>query len=146
MKPVSRILVGVAVFLTIDATVYLITAHEFTGGTLLPATAISFFYLGWVLWRTTRRAQREIAKEEHPTEVGAVELEHVGPTIWPVGFAVAAVVLAVGLAVLPLLLIPGGIVFVASAVGWTMDVRGQHAHHDGRGSGAVSLGSEEPGP
>jgi hypothetical protein len=146
MKPVSRILVGLALFLAIDSTVYLLTAHEYTGGPLIAATAISFCYLGWVLWRTTRRAQREIAKEEHPTEVGAVELEHVGPTIWPVGFAVAAVVLAVGLAVLPLLLIPGGIVFVASAVGWTMDVRGQHAHHDGHGSEAVSLGSEEPTP
>ena len=146
MKLVSRILVGLAIFLAVDSAVYLITAHEYTGGPLIAATAISFVYLGWVLRGTTRRAQREIDKEAHPAEVGAVELEHVGPTIWPVGFAVAAVVLAVGLAVQPLLLIPGGIVFVASAVGWTMDVRGQHAHHDGRGSEAVSLEPEEPAP
>ena len=146
MKPLSRILVGLALFLAVDSAVYLITAHEFTGGPLIASTAISFFYLGWVLWRVTRRAQREIEQEAHPTEVGAVELEHVGPTIWPVGFAVAAVVLAVGLAVLPVLLIPGGIVFVASALGWTMDVRGQHAHHDAHGPGAVSHAPEEPAP
>jgi hypothetical protein len=146
MKPVSRILVGLSLFLAVDSAVYLITAHEFTGGPLIAATAISFSYLGWVLWRTTRRAQREIANEAHPAEVGAVELEHVGPTIWPVGFAVAAVVLAVGLAVLPLLLIPGGIVFVASTVGWATDVRSQHAHHDAHGPEAVSLGPEEPAP
>jgi hypothetical protein len=146
MKLVSRVLVGLAIFLAVDAGVYLVTAHEWTGGSLIAATAISFAYLAAVLWRATRRAKRELAKEEHPTEVGAVELDHVGPTIWPVGFAVSAVILALGLAVLQWLLIPGGIVFVASAVGWTLDIRGQHSQHHGAGSEAAGRGPEGSTP
>jgi hypothetical protein len=146
MKPVSRVLLGLALFLAVDSAVYLITAHEFTGGPLIAATAISFAYLAGVLWRPTRLAKREIEKEEHPAEVGGVVLDHVGPTIWPAAFAISAVILAWGAAVVPLLLIPGGIIFVASAVGWAQDVRSQRTQHHGDGSGAVSLEPEEPTP
>jgi hypothetical protein len=120
MKPTSRILVAIAVFLIVDATIYLVTAREFTGGPLIAMTAL-------VLWVVVHRAASEV--QDHPGEVGAVELEHVGPTIWPVGFAVSAAILAVGVAIVAWwLVVVGTIVFLASMVGWTRDIRNQHRH------------------
>ena len=127
MKPTSRILVAVAVFLIVDAAVYLVTAREFTGGPLIAMTAVSLAFLGLVLWVVARRATREVV--HHPGEVGAVDLEHVGPTIWPVGFAVSAAILAVGVAIVAWwVIIVGAVVFLASMVGWTRDIRSQHKH------------------
>jgi hypothetical protein len=130
MKPVSRAMLLIALFLAVDVTVYLVAAHEYTGGLLIAATSISFAFLGYILQGATRRASRELAQDPS-AEVGGVELEHVGPTIWPVGFSIAAVVLALGSVTLPWLLVPGGILFVASALGWFLDVRHQHEAHQG---------------
>jgi hypothetical protein len=127
MKPTSRILVAIAVFLIVDATIYLVTAREFTGGPLIAMTAVSMAFLALVLWVVVHRAASEV--QDHPGEVGAVELEHVGPTIWPVGFAVSAAILAVGVAIVAWwLVVVGTIVFLASMVGWTRDIRNQHRH------------------
>ena len=82
MKPASRILVGVAVFLIVDAAVYLVTAREFTGGPLIAMTAVSLAFIGLVLWVVARRATREVV--HHPCEVGAVDLElHEFPAVHP---------------------------------------------------------------
>ena len=53
---------------------------------------------------------------------------HVGPTIWPFGFAIAAVIIALGLIVTPWLLILGAIAFALSAAGWLRDVARSRAH------------------
>ena len=135
MKPVSRALLIIALFLVIDGSIYLATAREWTGGLLILSTSIAFLYIGYILRGTARRASREMEKDA--SEVGAVELEHVGPTIWPVGFAIAAIVLAIGTVTVHWLWIPGVILFVASALGWFRDVRRQHEAHDGH-SGDVS--------
>ena len=126
MKRVSRVLVAIAVFLTVDAAVYLLTARELTGGPLIAMTAVSLAFLGLVLWVVAHRATREV--EEHPGEVGAVTLDHVGPTIWPVGFALSAALLAIGLVTVVWLVILGAGVFLASMVGWFIDIRNQHKH------------------
>ncbi len=147
MRPIARTMVWLAVFLIVDSAVYMATAHEWTGGPLIAATAGAFAYLALVLRGAVRRAAREA--EAAPSEqVGAVELDHVGPTIWPAGFAVAALMLVPGTVVVRWLLIPGGIVFVAAAVGWARDVRHQHAHHPAAGAEAeaVSPGSGTPAP
>jgi uncharacterized membrane protein len=149
MRPTARALTWLAVFLIVDAGVYMATAREWTGGPLIAATAGAFAYLALVLGGAARRAAREL-KAEPSAEVGAVELDHVGPTIWPAGFALAAILLALGTAVARWLLIPGGILFVAAAIGWALDIRHQHQlHHgppEGQGPGAVSPGSEAPAP
>jgi hypothetical protein len=119
----------IALFLIVDGSIYLATAREWTGGLLIMATSIAFVYMGYILRGAVRRASKEMA--EDPTEVGGVVLDHVGPTIWPVGFAVAAVLLAAGSVAVRWLLIPGAILFVASALGWFMDVRHQHEAHHG---------------
>ena len=148
MRPLSRSLKWVAAFLIVDAAIYMATAREWTGGPLIAATAGAFAYLAFVLAGAVRRASREL-EAEPSAAVGAVELEHVGPTIWPAGFAVAAILLAVGAAVVKWLIVPGVIVFVASAIGWALDVRHQHAtahHGTPHDAGAVSPGSEAPTP
>ena len=128
MKPVSRVMVAIAVFLIVDAAVYMVTAREWTGGPLIAMTAVSLTFLGLVLWVVARRATREV--EEHPGEVGGVKLDHVGPTIWPVAFALAAAILAIGLVTAVWVTILGAIVFLASMVGWFMDIRNQHKPHE----------------
>lgn len=130
MKPVSRAMLIIALFLVVDGSIYLATAREWTGGLLILATSIAFIYMGYILRGAVRRASREMA-EDPSAQVGGVELDHVGPTIWPVGFAVAAIVLVVGTVTVHWLLIPGVILFVASALGWFMDVRHQHEAHHG---------------
>ncbi len=141
MRPMARTMVWLAVFLLVDSAVYMATSYEWTGGLLIASTAIAFAYVALVLRGAVRRAANEA--EAAPSEqVGAVELDHVGPTIWPAGFAVAAMILVSGAVVARWLLIPGGIVFVAAAVGWARDIRHQHAHHPE--ADAVSPGSETP--
>lgn len=145
MRPIARTMVWLAVFLIVDSAVYMAAAREWTGGPLIAATAGAFAYLALVFRRAVRRAAREA--EASPSEqVGAVELDHVGPTIWPAGFAVAALVLVPGAVVARWLLIPGGIMFAAAAVGWARDIRHQHAHHPAAEAEAVSPGSETPAP
>ena len=56
------------------------------------------------------------------------ETVHVGPTIWPFVFSLAAAVLVLGIVVARWLLVAGSVVFVASALGWFVDVRRQNAH------------------
>ena len=132
MKTVSRTMLLIALFLAVDVTVYLSTAHEYTGGLLIVGVVIAFVYLGYTLRGVTRRAAEELASDPS-AETGAVELEHVGPTIWPAVFSVAAIVLALGAVTIKWLLIPGGVLFVASALGWFLDVRHQHEAHDAGG-------------
>ena len=147
MKPTSRVLLGLAIFLVVDSIVYIVTAHEYTGGPLILITGLAFAFLCTNLWLTAHRAERQVKKD--PTELGAVELDHVSPTIWPAAFSVAAILLAIGAAIVWWLMIPGGILFVASAIGWFLDVRTQRIHHGGPGHGsgagsgqdAVSRGS-----
>jgi hypothetical protein len=93
---------------------------------ILSASA-AFGYLGLITTLASRRADRAASGEAPPVEHAVVEMEHVGPTIWPVGFSVAAVFLALGAAVLRVLLIPGAALFLASVVGWIVDIRHQHA-------------------
>jgi uncharacterized membrane protein len=149
MPSLSRTQRWLALFLIVDAGVYIATAREWTGGPMLVATALAFAYLALVIGASVRRAAKAHAAQ--PSEdVGAVELEHVGPTIWPAVFALSAILLSVGAAVVRWLLIPGGLLFVAAALGWAADIRQQHRHHDEHSGaehpGAVSPGSGTPSP
>ena len=117
MRPMVRVLTCLALFLIVDAGVYLVTAREYTGGPLIVATALAFAYLAVVVRGVVRRAARE-QDEDPDVEVGGVVLDHVGPTVWPAGFALAAIMLALGAAVARWVLVPGGVMFVAAALGW----------------------------
>jgi hypothetical protein len=119
MSAISRIFLSLAAFLVIAGTVYGLTSHEPAGTTLLLVAALTFCFLGLVSRLVARHATEPEPEEE---EI------HVGPTIWPFGFAVAAVILALGLIVSPWILVVGAVVFALSAAGWLRDVARGRAH------------------
>ncbi len=87
-----------------------------------------------------------------PTEMSADAEPHVGPTIWPLVFAVSAIGLVLGAVAVRWALLPGAILFVVASVGWVLDVHRQWHHHAaglaGHGSGVLESVSDihaEPG-
>jgi hypothetical protein len=122
MSTISRIFLSLAGFLAIAGTVYGITSHEAAGATLLLVGAATFCFVGLVARRVGGRPSGPEAGEE--AEI------HVAPTIWPLGFAVAAVIIALGLVVSAWLLIVGAIAFALSAAGWLRDVGRSRTHTD----------------
>ncbi len=119
MSTLSRICLALAGFLAVAGGVYGVTSHEPAGTTLLLVAALTFCFLGIVT--------RMVANASEGSE-GAVEEEevHVGPTIWPFGFAIAGVILAIGFIVSPWILVLGAIAFAVSAAGWLRDVTRSH--------------------
>jgi len=114
MRTVSNVLFAIGAFLAIAAGVYWFTAHEPIGATLFLIGSITFLALGLVA-RTSARDTDRVDAEEVPEA-------HVSPTIWPLVFAVAGVLLALGLIVSAWLLVAGGVAFVLAAAGWVRDV------------------------
>ncbi len=121
MNTISRICLWLAAFLGIAAVVYGFTSHERGGATLLLVAAATFCFLGLV--------SRELARHESEEEAGE-EPPHVGPTIWPFGFAISGLFIALGLIIVSWLLIVGAIVFALAAVGWVRDVARSRVHTD----------------
>ncbi len=119
MRFLSQILVGLGAFLVVAGVVYALTADEPSGAIHLLVTALTCFFLAIV----ARRVARSEGEEEAAVE--AVEV-HVGPTIWPFGFAISGVLLALGLIVSPWILIAGGLAFATSAAGWLRAVARSH--------------------
>jgi 4-hydroxybenzoate polyprenyltransferase len=119
VSTLSRICMGLAVFLLVAGGVYGVTSHEPAGTTLLLVASATFWFLTFVT--------RHVAKQEEEEE-GRDEVEiHIGPTIWPFGFAIAAFVVALGLIVSSWILIPGAVGIVVCAAGWFRDVARSHA-------------------
>jgi hypothetical protein len=122
MRTISRICLSLAGFLAIAGAVYGLSSHEAAGTTLFLAAAATFCFVGLVARRVGGRPSGPEAGEE--AEI------HVAPTIWPFGFAVAAVIIALGLVVSSWLLIVGAIAFALSAAGWLRDVGRSRTHAD----------------
>ena len=119
MSTLSRICLALAGFLAVAGGVYGVTSHEPAGTTLLLVAAVTFCFLGIV----TRMAARGSEGSEHAGE----EEVHIGPTIWPFGFAIAGVILAIGFIVSPWILALGAVAFAVSAAGWLRDVTRSHS-------------------
>lgn len=122
MSTMSRICLLLAAFLAIAGGIYWITSHEPSGTTLLLAGAATFCFVGLVSMMVARRASG--------SETGEGSEGQVAPTIWPLGFAVAAVIIALGLVVSAWLLVVGAIVFIVCSAGWIRDVARSRAHAD----------------
>src|SRR5206468_660928 len=116
MSTFARICFSLAVFLGVAGLVYGFTSHEPAGTTALLVSATTFGFLGLVTRAVAAHATGPEAEEAEEVEV------HVNPTIWPFGFAVAAVIIALGLIVTQWLLIAGAIAFALSAAGWLREV------------------------
>lgn len=119
MSTLSRVCFSLAVFLAIACAVYGLTSHEPSGTTSLFVASATFACLGYVM---RLEARREAAGVEAAEEV------HVGPTIWPLFFSIAALILTLGLLVSAWILIPGALVFGLAAFGWLRDVARSRAH------------------
>jgi uncharacterized membrane protein len=119
VKTLSLICFGLAIFLGVAGSIYLFTSHEYAGSTELLVASITFAFLGIVLRVADQRAAAEPGEEE--------EL-HIGPTIWPLAFALSGVVLANGLIVSPLIVVVGVAGCAVCAAGWLRDVARSRAH------------------
>ena len=119
MSTLSRVCLGLAVFLVVTGGVYGLTSHEHAGTTELLVSAVTFCFLG-VLLRLLG------AHEAEGEAVQEAEIQ-VTPTIWPFGFAISGVILVVGLIVSQWIVILGGLAAAVSATGWLRDVARSHA-------------------
>jgi hypothetical protein len=131
MRVASLVVFRLAAFLTAAGLVYAVTSGEPAGGSLILVAAACFAYVGWILRAAVRGADPAAEKAQGPKEEPAEEAEHVGPTIWPFAFSLAAIGFVLGMVVARWLLVAGVALFVTSAAGWFVDVRRQHTHGHG---------------
>jgi hypothetical protein len=123
MSTASRIWFALAGFLLIAGAVYGVTSHEYAGAPLLLVGGLTFSYLGLVGRSVVRRSQ---TRSEGP--VGAEGEVHVAPTIWPLVFSIAGVIIVLGVIVNEWIVAIGLLVFAVSAAGWLREVLRGHAH------------------
>lgn len=154
MKLSSRLFLALGAFLLVSLAIYAWHSREYEGVLLSITVAVAALIFGGYAALVVRRshaalttppAEGEAATEEspageplaavgHPGADAGVELDepHVGPTIWPLVFAVSAIGIVVGTVGNRWVLVPGGILFLAAAVGWVRDVHQQWHHHAAR--------------
>ena len=128
MKVAAQVVFRLAAFLVVAGLVYAVTSREPAGGALILVTAVCLTYVGLILRAAVRGAGPEAQEADAGPKDAAAETEHVGPTIWPFAFSVAAIGLVLGIALTRWLLFVGAALFVMSALGWFVDVRRQHSH------------------
>ena len=121
MKSLSRVCLGLAIFLVVAGTVYGVTSKEPAGTMLLAVAALTFGFLFLV--------SRAASSHEEEGEQAEEELQ-IGPTIWPFGFALSGAVIAIGVIVADWLVVVGVLAFAVCAWGWLREVTRSHATHD----------------
>src|SRR2546426_10765370 len=96
MRVTSLVVFRLAAFLGAAGLVYVVTSHEPAGGSMMLIAAATFTYLGVVLRAAVRDGGPAARDDDAGTEEGSGETIHVGPTIWPFVFSLAAAVLVLG--------------------------------------------------
>jgi Cytochrome c oxidase subunit IV len=117
MSPIFRVCAGLGIFLGVAAIVYWFTSYEPSGSILLGIAAITFGFLALILRSASRREPEEQAEEEL----------QIGPTIWPLGFALSGAVIAIGVIESQWVVIVGAVGFAVCAWGWLRAVTRSHA-------------------
>jgi hypothetical protein len=166
----SKLFVALGAFLLGAGVVYGVLAGDYEGLTLSLTAAGGALLFGGYGNSALHRARTTLgsapestpsaedsatppATEPPPVAETAADAEpHVGPTIWPLVFAVSAIGLVIGAVSVRWALVPGAILFVLASVGWVLDVHRQWRHHaaglSGHGSGVLESVSDiqaEPG-
>jgi cobalamin synthase len=126
MSVFSRLGLIMGALFVVDSFVYWALQSDKQGFALILFAGLGLIYLGVYALLAVRKAGRPAAGEEGPGE------PHIGPTIWPLVFAVSAVVMVIGILVTPAILVVGAILFVAAAIGWILAARRQW-HAGGHG-------------
>jgi hypothetical protein len=132
MSLFSRIIVGFGAFLIVTGVIYGVVTYEWEGTTLMLIVAGGALLVGAYLISAVQRARATVAVASGTGPLGGADAEpHVGPTIWPLVFALSTIGLVVGAVGPHWALVGGGVLFIAAGVGWILDIRQQWRHHDG---------------
>jgi hypothetical protein len=113
---------GLGLYYLIAGFGYALTSHFVDGFPLMMGAAVSIALFGGYAYLAVRRGELDLASREHAVE--PVE-PHVGSTIWPFGYAVAAIAFVVAFLAYSPLYALAAIMFLAATVGWFDDVRRQ---------------------
>jgi hypothetical protein len=125
MQLMSRTFLAVGAFLIATGVAYGVHSQDYEGLTLMLTTAGGALliggYLAQALQRATATAERgPVLPEGEP---------HVGPTLWPLVFALSMVPLVVGALGSRWVLMVGAVAAVVAGVGWVLDVQRQWQVH-----------------
>jgi hypothetical protein len=139
MRLLGRIFLAFGVFLVVAGVVYGIHSREYQGLTLMLTTAGGALLFGGYLSQALQRATAIGAAGRAAPPEGE---PHVGPTIWPLVFALSMVPLVVGTLGSRWVLAVGAAVFVVAGVGWLLDVQRQWRAHYGGEHGHPAPGAD----
>jgi len=126
MRLMSRIFVWLGVFLIVTGVAYGLHSGEYEGPTLILAAAGGALLIGGYLVQGVQRASAAAA--DQPSSAAGEE-PHVGPTIWPLVFALSMIGLIVGAVGSRWVLVVGAALLVVAGAGWVLDVHRQWQHH-----------------
>lgn len=138
----GRIFLALGVFLVVAGIAYGIHSKDYQGLTLILTTAGGAFVFGGYLAQALQRATAIESTAGSSTHDGE---PHVGPTIWPLVFALSMVPLVVGALGSRWVLVVGGVVFVVAGIGWLLDVQRQWRAHYAGDMGHPAHGADPPG-
>jgi len=134
----ARITLLLGGFLLAAGLVYGTTNYERRGLVLLLVAAGGFTYVGLYARRAVRAADRDRADREAPEPAPSPPApaeghvtEEVRPTIWPLVFSLAGAGIVAGVLASHWILFVGGLLGVAAAVGWFLEVliQQRQQHH-----------------
>jgi Cytochrome c oxidase subunit IV len=130
VRVTAVVLFRLSAFLAVAGLVYIVTSGERSGGSMMLVAAVAFTYIGFILRTAAHEAEpgSESAEAAEAAEAAVEKPPHVGPTIWPFVFSLAAIGFTLGIVVARWLLVAGAAVFVASTIGWFVDIRRQRDH------------------
>ncbi len=129
MNLIAKLFSALGGFLIVAGVVYGVVARDYEGLTLALTVAGGALLVGWYGLSVLRRSRSALIAAAAGADPGAAGEPHVGPTIWPLVFAVATIGLVVGAVANRLALLPGALLFVAASIGWVLDIHRQWQHH-----------------
>ena len=139
MKLMGRIFLALGAFLVVAGVAYGLHSKDYQGLALILTVAGGAFLFGGYLAQAMQRANAAVSADQPPASEGE---PHVGPTIWPLVFALSMAPLVVGALGSRWLLWAGAVVFVVAGVGWVLDVQRQWQAHYGGDPGHMAHGAD----
>ena len=139
MKLMGRIFLALGAFLMVAGVVYGLHSSDYEGLALILTVAGGSLLVGGYLAQALQRAGVAVSADQPRAAEGE---PHVGPTIWPLVFALSMVPLVVGALGSRWVLWVGAVVFVVAGVGWLLDVQRQWQAHYGGNPGHMAHGTD----
>jgi Cytochrome c oxidase subunit IV len=121
----ARIALLLGAYLLVGGLIYGGTGKERIGLVLLLVAGGGFAYVGLY----ARRAVRAADRAPDPVPAASPHVEEVRPTIWPLVFSLAGAGIVAGVLASHWILLAGGVLAVAAAAGWFLEVVARREHH-----------------